>query len=89
MAGFEPTSAPRPTQLAERAESEPAPEERPYTALFGLPTMIGLLVVIAAWSVSHTVLGVLLAAGGVLLVLLAIGLAMTIAKREEPPASSE
>jgi len=71
-----------PTDLGERVESERPPEERPGPAWLGVPGMVGLGVVVAAWSVSHSLVGVLLAVGGLLLLFLAIGLAMTIAKRE-------
>ena len=78
----EPLGLEDPTDLGERVESERPPEERPGPAWLGLPGMVGLLVVIAAWSVSHSIVGVLLAVGGLILLFLAIGLAMTIAKRE-------
>jgi hypothetical protein len=74
-----------PTDLGERAESERPPAERPGPAWLGVPGMVGLLVVIAAWSVSHSVVGVLLAVGGLILLFLTIGLAMTVAKREDRP----
>ncbi len=71
-----------PTDLGERVESERPPEERPGPAWLGVPGMVGLLVVVAAWSISHSIFGVLLALGGLVLLFLVIGLAMTIAKRE-------
>jgi threonine/homoserine/homoserine lactone efflux protein len=71
-----------PTEPQERPESEPPVDERHGSALFGVPAMIAILVVAAAASISHSVFGAILAAGGVLLLFLAIGLAMTIAKRE-------
>jgi hypothetical protein len=87
----EPASATDPTELAERPESEQFPEERPYTELFGLPAMIFLIALVALikgifeQQLGFTIIGAL-ACGGVLL---SIGLSMTIAKREEPPASSD
>jgi hypothetical protein len=71
-----------PTDLGERVESERPPDERPGPAWLGIPGIVGLLVLVAAWSVSHSVVGVLLAVGGLVLLFLVIGLAMTIAKRE-------
>jgi hypothetical protein len=71
-----------PTDLGERVESERPPEERPGPAWLGVPGIVGLGVVAAAWSVSHSLFGVLLAVAGLVLLVLAIGLAMTIAKRE-------
>jgi hypothetical protein len=71
-----------PTDLGERVESERPPEERPGPVWLGIPGMVGLGVVVAAWSVSHSLFGVLLAVVGLVLLFLAIGLAMTIAKRE-------
>jgi len=56
-------------------------EERPGSGLFGLPAMLALAVVIAAYTVTNSFLGVILAVGGVIALFLAIGLAMTIAKR--------
>lgn len=71
-----------PTDLGERVESERPPEEKPGPAWLGIPGMVGLGVVAAAWSISHSLFGVLLAVVGLVLLFLAIGLAMTIAKRE-------
>jgi hypothetical protein len=56
-------------------------EERPGSGWFGLPAMLALAVVIAAYTVTNSFLGVILAVGGVIALFLAIGLAMTIAKR--------
>ncbi len=73
-----------PTELAERPESEPLPEERPYTELFGLPTMMLLIAVVAVIKglvtaqAGFTIVGAVVAVG----ILLAIGFSMTIAKRE-------
>ena len=78
----EPPAFEDPTDLGERVESERPPEERPGPAWLGVPGMVGLLVVVAAWSVSHSIFGVLLAIVGLVLLFLAIGLAMSIAKRE-------
>jgi hypothetical protein len=71
-----------PTDLGERVESERPPGERPGPAWLGVPGLVGLLVLAAAWSISHSIVGVLLAIGGLVLLFLAIGLAMTVAKRE-------
>jgi hypothetical protein len=71
-----------PTNLGERVESERPPAESQGPAWLGIPGMIGLGVIVAAWSVSHSVFGVLLAVVGLVVLFLAIGLAMTIAKRE-------
>ena len=57
-------------------------QERPGSAWFGLPAMLALAVVIAAFTVTKSILALLLAAAGVLLLFIAIGLAMMIAKRE-------
>ncbi len=71
-----------PTDLGERVESERPPEEKPAPAWLGVPGMVGLLVIAAAWSISHSLYGVVLAVAGLAILFLAIGLAMTIAKRE-------
>jgi len=55
--------------------------ERPGSAWFGLPAMLGVAVVIAAATALHGILGAILAIGGVVVLFLVIGLAMTIAKR--------
>jgi hypothetical protein len=78
----EPPAYEDPTDLGERVESECPPEERPGPAWLGVPGMVGLLVILAAWSISHSLFGVLLAVVGLVVLFLAIGLAMTIAKRE-------
>ena len=73
-----------PTELAERPESEQLPEERRYTELFGLPSMLLIFALIALikgiWDqqLGFAIVGAVATVG----VLLAIGLAMTIAKRE-------
>jgi hypothetical protein len=56
-------------------------EERAGSFWFGLPMMLAVAVVIAAYTVTNSFLGVIIAAAGVLALFLAIGLAMTIAKR--------
>ena len=76
-----PMAVPEWPEPEERPESERPPEDSAGLSLLGIPGMVGLLVVVAAWSISHSLLGVLLAVAGVVLLLLAIGLAMTIAKR--------
>lgn len=80
--GQETASLEDPTDIGERVESERPPEERPGPAWLGVPGMIGLLVVAAAYSISHSLYGVVLAVVGLVLLYLAIGLAMTIAKKE-------
>lgn len=74
-------------ELPERPESEHPPDERPYTELFGLP-MIMLLVALVAMikglvegSAGFAIVGAVVAGG----VLLAIGYAMIVAKREDRP----
>jgi hypothetical protein len=73
-----------PTDLGERVESEPAVEERPGTELFGLPMMLLIFALIAVvkglitGNKGFTIVGAVVAGG----IFLAIGLAMTIAKRE-------
>jgi hypothetical protein len=68
----------------ERPASEYPPDERRGSELFGLPAMIFLLAIAAVVkglftsSLGFTIVGLVAAFG----VLLAIGLAMTIAKRE-------
>jgi len=56
-------------------------EERPGSAWFGLPMMLAVAVVVAAYTVTDSFTGLLIAVGGVIALFLAIGLAMTIAKR--------
>jgi hypothetical protein len=73
-----------PTDLGERVESEPAVEERRGTELFGLPMMLLIFALIAVvkglitGNKGFTIVGAVVAGG----IFLAIGLAMTIAKRE-------
>ena len=73
-----------PTELGGRVESEPAVEERPGTELFGLPVMLLIFALIAVvkglitGNKGFTIVGAVVAGG----IFLAIGLAMTIAKRE-------
>jgi hypothetical protein len=68
---------------SERPESEPPAEERPYTELFGLPSMLLIFALVAlvkgilTQSLGFAIVGAVATVG----VLLAIGLAMTIAKR--------
>ena len=44
--------------------------------------MLAIAVVIAAYTATNSIVGVALAVAGVVILFLAIGLAMTIAKRE-------
>jgi hypothetical protein len=73
-----------PAEPEQRPESEPPVEERPYTELFGLPAMLLVFALIAVvkglitGNAGFTIVGVVVALG----IFLAIGLAMTIAKRE-------
>jgi hypothetical protein len=57
-------------------------EERPGSGWFGLPAMLAVAVVVAAFTATDSILTVILAVLGVLVLFLAIGLAMTIAKRD-------
>jgi hypothetical protein len=61
--------------------SEYPPDDRVGSAWFGLPSMLAVTVVIAAATTSDGLIGLLYAVIGVLVLFLAIGLAMTIAKR--------
>jgi len=76
-----------PTELEERPESEPIPDERRYSELFGLPTMLLLFALLAFFkgaatgNVGFTIVGAVVAVG----ILLAIGFSMKIAKREDRP----
>jgi membrane associated rhomboid family serine protease len=78
-----------PTDLGERVESEPAAEERRGTELFGLPMMLLIFALIAVvkglitGNTGFTIVGAVVAGG----IFLAIGLAMTVAKREDRPPS--
>jgi len=56
-------------------------EERPGSAWFGLPAMLAVAVLIAVFSATNSILAVVLSILGVIILLLAIGFAMTIAKR--------
>jgi len=73
-----------PTDLGERVESEPAVEERPGTELFGLPMMVLVFAMIAlvkgliTGNTGFTIVGAVVAGG----IFLAIGFAMSVAKRE-------
>jgi predicted phage tail protein len=70
-----------PTLPQERPESEPLVDERAGSGCFGLPVMLAGAVIIAALTTATSLIAVIYAAGGVLVLSLAIGLAMTIAKR--------
>jgi hypothetical protein len=48
---------------------------------FGLPSMIGLVVAVTVASAVHGVVGLIAAAVGVLVVLLVIGFAMSVANK--------
>lgn len=73
-----------PAQRGERVESEPLVEERAGTELFGLPMMLLIFALIAlvkgliTGNIGFTIVGAVVAGG----IFLAIGFAMTIAKRE-------
>ena len=71
-----------PTELPERPESDPPVDERRHSAWFGLPAMLAIAVVIAAGTATNSLTTLLFAVVGVIVLFLAIGLAMTIAKRE-------
>lgn len=79
----DPAQPPVDPELPERPESEPLPEERRCTELFGLPAMILILALVAVVKgildeqLGFAIVGAVVSVG----VLLAIGLAMTIAKR--------
>lgn len=76
-----------PTELEERPESEQLPDERRYTELFGLPSMVLIFATVAVvkgmltGNVGFTIVGAVVACG----VLLVIGFSMTVAKREDHP----
>jgi hypothetical protein len=73
-----------PPEPQERPESEPFPEERRYTELFGLPMMILIFALIAVVKgiiddeVGFTIVGAVVAGG----VFVAFGFSMSIAKKE-------
>ncbi|MGO9489550.1 MAG: hypothetical protein ACLQBB_11040 [Solirubrobacteraceae bacterium] len=71
-----------PAPLEDRPESEPPVDERRFSGCFGVPAMLAVAVVIAAATLTNSLIGVVYAIAGVLALFLAIGLAMTIAKRE-------
>ncbi len=83
MSAEDPPHLPADEELPERPESEPLPEERRYTELFGLPAMILIVALVAVvkgivdQQLGFAIVGAFVSVG----VLLAIGLAMTIAKR--------
>ena len=56
-------------------------EERPGSAWFGLPAMIGLLAFAAVGSAIHGLVGLVAAVLAVLVVFLMIGAAMTLVKK--------
>ncbi len=56
-------------------------EERPGSAWFGLPVMIGVLALVAVWRAFPTLIGFVGALLAVLAVFLIIGAAMTLVKR--------
>jgi branched-subunit amino acid transport protein len=56
-------------------------EERRWSWLFGVPAMLAVAVVIAAIKLTHSILAVIVGGVGVLVLFLAIGMAMAIAKR--------
>jgi hypothetical protein len=83
MTAQDPAQPPDPSELPERPESEPMPEERRYTELFGLPAMLLVAALVAVvkgiidQQLGFAIVGAVVSVG----VLLAIGLAMTIARR--------
>jgi hypothetical protein len=56
-------------------------EERPGSAWFGLPVMIGVLALVAVWRAFPTLIGFVRALLAVLAVFLIIGAAMTLVKK--------
>lgn len=70
-----------PTPPEERPESEPLVDERAGSAWFGLPAMLAYAIIIAALTTATSLIAVVYAVGGVIVLFLAIGLAMTVAKR--------
>jgi hypothetical protein len=80
----------RPTQLSdlpepdERPESESLPDERPWTVILGLPSLILLLALVAViegiadQNLGFAIVGAVVAVG----VLFAIGYSMIVANRE-------
>jgi hypothetical protein len=63
---------------------ERPPTERAKRGIgwLGVPAMVGLLVVIAALTAIHGIGSLIVAAVGVLVLLLVIGIAMTVAARQ-------
>ncbi len=82
--GGEQPGSPQPGPPEERVESEPLPEERAGTELFGLPMMLFVFALIAVVkglitdNSGFTLIGAIVAGG----IFLAIGFSMTVAKRE-------
>lgn len=68
--------------MEDRPESEPLLDERAGSAWFGLPAMLAYAVIAAALTTATSLTKLIYAAGGVIVLFLAIGLAMTIAKKE-------
>lgn len=56
-------------------------EERPGSAWFGLPAMIGILALIAVLKAFPSLIGIVGAAFAVLVVFLMIGAAMTLVRK--------
>jgi hypothetical protein len=55
----------------------------PGSGWFGIPAMLAYVIVFAVITTATSVITAILAAVGIVLLFLAIGLAMTIAKRSE------
>lgn len=56
-------------------------EDRPGSAWFGLPVMIGVLALVAVWKAFPSLMGFVGAVLAVLAVFLMIGAAMTLVKK--------
>jgi hypothetical protein len=81
MADDEPMVPDEPLLSEERPESEPLVDERSGSVWFGLPAMLAYAVIIAALTTATSLIAVVYAVGGVIVLFLAIGLAMTVAKK--------
>jgi hypothetical protein len=56
-------------------------EQRPGSAWFGLPAMFAYVIILAVLAEATSLTTLVIAVAGIVAIFLAIGLAMTIAKR--------